>query len=139
MKTESASCPTPTTPVRTPFAPRVPVWGKTRRTDGTFPKVNFRWDEQANEYSCPGGNALRSDWRAYTNPRTHVTKTDTVIYRASRRDCGGCVMKDQCCPNMPFRKIACSVHENACDVERKLAATPEFKQSRRQRNCYLLI
>ncbi|KWR89687.1 hypothetical protein RM96_13310 [Cupriavidus sp. IDO] len=66
-------------------------------------------------------------------PRTHVTKADTIIYRSSQHDCGGCAMKNQCCPNMPFRKIARSVHENARDVARKLAVTPEFKQSRRER------
>lgn len=42
-------------------------------------------------------------------------------------------MKNQCCPNMPFRKIARSVHESARDVARKLAVTPEFKRSRRER------
>lgn len=42
-------------------------------------------------------------------------------------------MKNQCCPNMPFRKIARSVHENARDAARKLSATPEFKRSRRER------
>ena len=76
---------------------------------------------------------LRSDWRAYTNPRTHITKADTVIYRCSQHNCSGCAMKEQCCPNMPFRKIARSVHESARDVARKLSATPEFKQSRRER------
>lgn len=34
---------------------------------------------------------------------------------------------------MPFRKLARSVHENARNVARKLSATPEFKQSRRDR------
>lgn len=115
------------------IAPHVPVWDKTRRDDGTFPREDFRWGEQANEYRCPGDKALRSDWRAYTNPRTHITKADTVIYRSSQHDCGGCAMKKQCCPNMPFRKIARSVHENARDVARKLSATPEFKRSRRER------
>lgn len=115
------------------IAPHVPVWDKTRRDDGTFPREDFRWDEQANEYRCPSDNALRSDWRAYTNPRTHITKADTVIYRSSQHDCARCAMKNQCCPNMPFRKIARSVHENARDVARKLSATPEFKRSRRER------
>lgn len=42
-------------------------------------------------------------------------------------------MKEQCCPNISFRKIARSIHESARDVARKLSATPEFKQSRRER------
>lgn len=51
--------------------PHVPVWDKTERKDGTFSSSEFVWDEQANEYRCPEGHALRSDSRAFKNPRTH--------------------------------------------------------------------
>ncbi|KVL32074.1 IS1182 family transposase [Burkholderia sp. MSMB1835] len=115
------------------IAPHVPIWDKTRRNDGTFERDDFQWDEHHNEYRCPAGHAMRSDWRAYAIPRTHITKAETVIYRSSQHNCNSCSMKEQCCPNMPFRKIARSVHENARDVARKLSATPEFKQSRRER------
>jgi Transposase DDE domain len=106
--------------------------GKTRR-DGTFQGEEFRWDEQRNEYQCPAGHAMRSDWRAYANPRTHITKADTIIYRSSQPNCSGCSMKERCCPNMPFRKIARSIHEDARDVARKLSTTSEYRQSRRDR------
>lgn len=33
--------------------PHVPVWEKTERSDGTFSRRDFQWDEQANEYRCP--------------------------------------------------------------------------------------
>jgi hypothetical protein len=68
------------------IAPHVPVWDKVRR-DGTFEREEFAWDAQTNEYRCPAGHPMRSDWRAYTNPRTHVTKADTVIYRSSQYNC----------------------------------------------------
>jgi hypothetical protein len=42
-------------------------------------------------------------------------------------------MKDRCCPNTLFRKVVRSVHETARDEARRIAATPEYKQSRRQR------
>jgi Transposase DDE domain len=42
-------------------------------------------------------------------------------------------MKDRCCPNMSFRKITRSVHEDARDEAKRIAATPEYRQSRRQR------
>lgn len=113
--------------------PHVPIFDKTRRKDGTFERESFQWDQEANEYRCPGGKTMRSDWRPYTNPRTHITKTDTVIYRASLNDCSECALKNQCCPNMPFRKIARSVHENARDEARRIATTPQFKQSRKER------
>ena len=42
-------------------------------------------------------------------------------------------MKDRCCPNTPFRKIARSIHEGARDETRRIATTPEYIQSRRER------
>ena len=46
---------------------------------------DFQWDEPADEYRCPQGRLLRSQWRAFKNLRTHITKADTVVYR-SRKD-----------------------------------------------------
>jgi hypothetical protein len=42
-------------------------------------------------------------------------------------------MKDRCCPNTPFRKIARSMHEAARDEVRRIATTPEYMQFRRER------
>ncbi len=42
-------------------------------------------------------------------------------------------MKQQCCPNMPNRRIMRSVHERSRDVAREIADTPQYKQSRRDR------
>jgi IS5 family transposase len=64
--------------------PHVPVWEKFRRTDGTFLVSDFKWDEQANEYRCPRGEPLRSDWRKFKNPRTHITHADTIVYRSTQ-------------------------------------------------------
>ena len=110
--------------------PHFPVWDKTERKNGTFSSSDFAWDEQANEYRCPEGNALRSDWRPFKNPRTRVTKADTIIYRSSQSDCSTCEQKDQCCPNTPTRKITRSIHEAERNVARAIAATPEYRQSR---------
>src|SRR5664279_3214776 len=79
--------------------PHVPVWDKTQRDDDTLSSSDFAWDEQANEYRCPQGRALRSQWRTFKNLRTHVTKADTIIYRSNQADCLTCPMKDRCCPN----------------------------------------
>lgn len=54
--------------------PHVPVWDKSARDDCTFSRSDFQWDEQANEYRCPEGHALRNDLRTFKNPRTCVTK-----------------------------------------------------------------
>jgi transposase len=113
--------------------PHVPVWDKTQRDDDTLSSSDFQWDPQADEYRCPQGRALRSQWRAFTNQRTHVTKADTIIYRSSRADCATCPMKDRCCPNTPTRKIARSVYESARDVARDVAKTTVYRQSRKDR------
>ncbi|MGA7179793.1 MAG: IS1182 family transposase [Thiobacillaceae bacterium] len=113
--------------------PHVPVWDKTERNDGTLSSNDFQWHEAANEYRCPQGHALRSNWRPFKNVRTHITKADTIIYRSRQSDCADCPMKHQCCPNTPNRKIARSVHESARDVARRIATTPEYQRSRCER------
>ena len=113
--------------------PHVPVWDKTQRTDGTLSSSDFQWNEERNEYRCPQGRALRSEWRPYKRQRTHVTQDKNIKYRSSTADCAGCPLKTRCCPNTPIRTIARSVHEAARDVARALAHTPLYKRSRRDR------
>jgi transposase len=113
--------------------PHVPVWDKTQRKDETLSSSDFQWDEQTDEYRCPQGHALRSQWRPFKNPRTHVTKANTILYRSSQSDCATCPMKARCCPNTLIRKIARSVHEAARDVARAIAKTSVYKQSRKDR------
>jgi transposase len=113
--------------------PHVPVWDKTERADETFSRSDFRWNDQADEYRCPQGRPLRREWRRMKRPRTHITKSYTIIYRASQRDCAGCPLKHRCCPNTPMRKIARSIHEQARDVAREMAKRPGYRQSRRDR------
>lgn len=113
--------------------PHVPVWDKTVRHDDSLSVVDFTWHEDRNEYHCPEGKPLRSEWRQLKNPRSRITKADTVIYRASQMACDGCQTKDKCCPNTPFRKIARSIQEKARDVARSISKTAEYQQSRRDR------
>ena len=113
--------------------PHVPVWDKAQRKDDTLSSSDFQWNEQADEYRCPQGHALRIQRRAFKSPRTHVTKADTIIYRSSQFDCKTCPMKASCCPNTPIRKIARSVHEPARDIARAIAKTDAYGQSRKDR------
>lgn len=113
--------------------PHVPVWDKTERKDDTLSSNDFTWNETADEYRCPEGHALRINWRPFKNPRSHVTKADTLIYRSSQADCKNCPMKPRCCPNTAVRKIARSIHEAARDVARRIATTPEYLRSRCER------
>jgi hypothetical protein len=113
--------------------PHIPVWDKSERSDGTISSSEFVWDEAAEEYRCPRGCSLRREWRAFSNPRTHITKASTIIYRSRAADCASCPLKARCCPNTPFRKIPRSLYEAARDVARALRNTKRYRQSRRAR------
>ena len=65
--------------------------------------------------------------RVFSKPR------DVLIYFASKRDCEACALKPRCCPNVPARKIARSVHEAARDKAPAIARTEAYAVSRRQR------
>jgi transposase len=113
--------------------PHVPVFDKSEHTDGTLSRSDFHWDGQADEYRCPEGHVLRSNWRPFKNPRNQITKADTIIYRSSKLDCAACPQKERCCPNTEIRKIARSVYEDARDIARQIYFTPEYQESRRER------
>jgi transposase len=113
--------------------PHVPLWDRTQRTDDTLSSSDFRWDEERNEYRCPQGWALRTDWRTFRNPRSRITKADTLLYKSRKSDCARCPMKARCCPNTPIRKIHRSIHEAAREVARAVAKTRLYKQSRKDR------
>ena len=113
--------------------PHVPVWDKTERKNESFSISDFQWNEEVHEYRCPTGHALRSEWRAFKNRRSHVTKANTIIFRSRQTDCAKCPMKAKCCPYTPIRKAVRSVHEAARDVARRIAATPAYQRSRYER------
>jgi Transposase DDE domain len=48
-------------------------------------------------------------------------------------DCRACVLKPNCCPNMPSRRIVRDVNQDARDIARVLAKTEAFERSRRHR------
>lgn len=115
------------------IAPHIPVFDKSNRTDGTFSRADFMFDPDANEYTCPGGKRLVQFRRSYKTPRTGITSAGTRLYRASQHDCKVCELKPQCCPNMPSRKIPRDLNEDARDVARAIAETPEYERSRHRR------
>lgn len=115
------------------IAPYVPVWDKSERKDDTFSRSDFHWNEQADEYHCPGGKALRPGRRNFKKPCTLITKADTIIYRASQLDCQSRRLKPRFCPNDARRKIARSIHEGARGIARRIAKTAAYQQSRKDR------
>jgi len=108
------------------IAPHIPVVDKSKREDGTFSREDFTFDQERNVYICPAGKVLTTTGKV-------ATDGETLYYRAKTRDCRGCLLKSQCCPKAPLRRIQRSIYEQARDVARALAKTQAFDRSRRDR------
>src|SRR5690349_1774533 len=108
------------------IAPHIPVIDKSKREDGTFSRDDFTFDKERNLYTCPADKTLTTTGRL-------VNDGETLLYRASMRDCRSCPLKAQCCPNAPFRRLQRSIYEEARDVARALAKTEVFERSRHDR------
>ena len=113
--------------------PHVKLMDKSERTDGTFSRSDFAFDPEGNLYVCPAGKELKKYHRSFPKPRDGLTKDGTMIYFARKQDCHACALKPQCCPNVPARKIARSVHEAARDKARAIAKTEAYAVSCRER------
>ena len=105
--------------------PHVPVFDKSKRSDGSFSREDFTYDHEGDVYFCPGGKMLTC--------KGTVVNDNQLLYRASKYDCDLCTLKPRCCPKEPARKVPRSIHEGARDMARDIAKTEDFLTSRRQR------
>jgi transposase len=108
------------------IAPHIPVVDKSKREDGTFSREDFTFNKERNVYICPAGKVLTTTGKV-------ATDGETLYYRARTRDCRRCLLKAQCCPKAPLRRIPRSIYEEARDVARALAKTEAFERSRCER------
>jgi len=113
--------------------PHVPVWDKSERTDGTFSRSDFVFDELSNIYTCPNGKTLQPRRRNFRKSRGIVNKAGHINYRASKHDCMDCPLQQRCCPNADARKVTRHLHEAARDVARAVAERPDYRITRRHR------
>ena len=85
------------------------VWdegtGKGERTDGTFSRSDFTWDDENDRYICPGGKEMRHTWRTYSDTARNTPTWKARKYRARKSDCTGCALKAKCCPNSEARAV----------------------------------
>lgn len=82
--------------------PHVTVFDKSARTDGTFSREDFTYDQASDVYTCPGSKML-------TTTGTLVNDGATMLHRASKHDCTGCALKARCCPKDAVRKVSRSI------------------------------
>jgi len=67
------------------IAPHIPVFDKSKWTDGTFSRSDFSWEAENDRYICPAGKELKQFHRTYATPRSGITAEGTRLYRASKR------------------------------------------------------
>jgi transposase len=113
--------------------PHIPVYDKSQRSDGTFSRDDFSYDQASDTYRCPAAKTLRRYRRQFTVPRSGPIKNNAVRYRASKHDCDACPFKPRCCPNTPARNVPRSIYEGARDLARDIAKTKAYQASRCQR------
>jgi transposase len=106
------------------ITPHIPVWDKSARSDGTFSRADFVFDQERNVYVCPGGAQLTSTG--------NIDQGHIVYYRANKKDCSACSLKPRC-TTAAVRKVTRDLNEDVRDSVRALAATDAFQQSRRER------
>ena len=113
--------------------PHIPVFDKSSRQDGTFPRSAFRYDRDDDRYICPAGKDLKRYRLAGRLAKATPPKDGLHKYRARQADCDVCPLKPNCCPNLPHRKVPRSVHEDARDVARKITESDAYLVSRCER------
>lgn len=115
--------------------PFIPVFDKGERTDGTFSRSDFTWDDENDRYICPGGKEMRHTWRTYSDPKRNAPVWKSRNYRALKSDCTGCELKAKCCPNAETRSVHRDKYEIVRDFARQCTAS-EFNpkaQARRKK------
>ena len=106
--------------------PYIPVIDKSERKDGTFSRDDFTYDHDSDSYKCPAGKQLVQFRRTYKKPRSGIDKEGLKRYRASKKDCDICSLKQQCCPKEPGRKVMRSIHDGARQMARDITETDAY-------------
>lgn len=110
--------------MRRGIEPHVPVLDRERQTKGYFTRADFKFYEEANTFTCPGGKTLTSSGL--------VRSDGAVPYWASTTDCRECSLKPAC-TNAPKRIVTRHIFEKEREHVRALKGTEAFEHSARER------
>jgi len=69
-----------------------------------FAKADFKYDKQADTYTCPQGKILTTNSKVYTKERKGRKKAEFKEYKAGYTICNICVKKEQCAAKRLNRK-----------------------------------
>lgn len=59
------------------IAPHIPVWDKSKRTDGTYSRADFVYDPATDSYKCSGNKELRTYLQNVSKPQ----KPNDTVFR----------------------------------------------------------
>jgi hypothetical protein len=104
--------------------PHIPILDHAHQTKGYFTRADFTFDAAANAFVCPAGKRLLNNGL--------VREDGTMPYRASTKDCRGCVLKERCTKGVR-RIVTRNLYEAEREHVRGLKETPAFKCSARLR------
>ncbi len=110
--------------------PHIPVFDKSKWTDGTFSRKDFTYDARD---VCPEGKSLRRYRLAGRLANAKPPKDGLLRYRAIKSDCDRCRLKMLCTPKEPARKVLRSINEGARDMARDIAKTQAYGTPRKNR------
>lgn len=113
--------------------PFIPVIDKSERTDGTWSRSDFEWDEANDQYICPEGHALKQYRRNYSDPNRGQDTGGRKKYRALKATSQACPSKESCCPKAEARYVTREPHEEAREFARECRKTKAYKVSRDKR------
>jgi transposase len=108
--------------------PFIPVFDKGERTDGTFSRSDFTWDDENDRYICPGGKEMKHTRRTYSDPARNAPEWKARKYRALKSDCIDCPLKAKCCPKSETRAIHREKYEIVREFARQCIAS-DFNQT----------
>ncbi len=115
------------------IVPFIPVIDKSERTDGSWSRSDFEWDEANDQYICPEGHALKQYRRNYSDPNRGQDTGGLKKYRALKATCQTCPSKEICCPKAEARYVTREPHEEAREFARECRKTKAYKVSRDKR------
>jgi transposase len=96
-----------------------------RKSDGFFPKEQFRYVATADVYLCPAGQALK--------PKRHHKHRETTDYVADKKVCAQCPLRAECTQSKLGRSVVRHWKEETLEVALALARLPEARADRQRR------
>ncbi len=107
------------------ITPHLKDLGQTKKETGLFGPEDFRYDEEQDAYLCPTGHPL---WKRSYNPNRKW-----VEYKASKKVCKACPLRDQCTRDKGGRTVHRYPDQDLIEAGRKDAQSPQARRDYKTR------